>query len=53
MKEENDGEPQHEGNEECEEEGGDMCHEKEGAEVLEETDQLREERERAVQEQKS
>ena len=30
-----------------------MCHEKEGAEALEETDQLREERERAVQEQKS
>ena len=50
VKEENDGGQQQEGNEEVEEEGGEMSHEKEGAE---ETDHLPEERERAVQEQKS
>ena len=50
VKEENDGGQQQEGNEERKEEGGEMSHEKEGAV---ETDHLPEERERAVQEQKS
>ena len=50
MKEENDGGQQQEDNEGHEEEGGEMSHNKEGAE---ETDHLPEERERAVQEQKS
>ena len=57
VKEENDGGQQQEGNEERKEEGGDMGPEKDGSEELEncteETDQLREERERAVQDQKS